>query len=138
MFAKKHKILIVEDEHETQLWLRALFTQGGYEVVTASDGAMAISSAMREEPDLMILDLGLPAGSGLFVLETVRKHPRTSMSKMPVIVFSGDKWYDKNEAFSAGATAYFTKPAGNEELLAAAEKAIQITASARQAPAAGS
>ena len=137
MSATKSKVLIVEDERETQLWLRALFTQGGYDVVTASDGAMAISTAMREAPDLMLLDLGLPAGSGVFVLETIRKHPKPSMAQMPVIVFSGDKWYDKNEAFAAGATAYFTKPATNEELLAAAEKAIQITRAARNpAPAA--
>ena len=110
----------------TLLWLKALFTHGGYECVTATDGAMGISAAMREEPDLMVLDLGLPAGSGVFVLETVRKHPREQMSRIPIIVFSGDKWYDKEEAFAAGATAYFTKPAANEELLAAAEKAIAL------------
>ena len=122
----KHKVLIVEDEPETLLWLKALFTHGGYDCVTATDGAMAVSTAMREVPDLMVLDLGLPAGSGVFVLETIRKHPREEMSQIPIIVFSGDKWYDKEEAFAAGATAYFTKPAANEELLAAAEKAIEL------------
>lgn len=126
MFGKPRKVLIVDDEREMQLWLKALFEQAGYECVTAEDGAMAISSAMREEPDLMILDLGLPAGSGVFVLETLRKHPMERMSKMPIIVFSGDKWYDKNEAFAAGATAYFTKPARNEDLLDAAEKAMAL------------
>ncbi len=126
MFETKRKVLIVDDEREMQLWLKSLFEQSGYECVTAEDGAMAVSAAMREEPDLMILDLGLPAGSGVFVLETLRKHPMERMSKMPIIVFSGDKWYDKNEAFAAGATAYFTKPASNEELLAAAEKALAL------------
>jgi len=126
MFDKKRKILIVEDERETQLWLKALFTHGGYDCVGAEDGAMAISAAMREEPDLMVLDLGLPAGSGVFVLETIRKHPLEKMSKMPVIVFSGDKWFDENEALAAGATAYFTKPASNEALLEAAEKAMAL------------
>jgi two-component system KDP operon response regulator KdpE len=126
MFGKPRKVLIVDDEREMQLWLKALFESVGYECVTAEDGAMAISTAMREEPDLMILDLGLPAGSGVFVLETLRKHPMDRMSKMPIIVFSGDKWYDKNEAFAAGATAYFTKPARNEDLLDAAEKAMAL------------
>ncbi len=126
MFGRPRKVLIVDDEREVQLWLKSLFGQAGYDCVMAEDGAMAISSAMREEPDLMILDLGLPAGSGVFVLETIRKHPMERMSKIPIIVFSGDKWYDKNEAFAAGATAYFTKPASNVELLAAAEKALAL------------
>lgn len=132
MLDAKHKVLIVEDEPQTRQWLQALFAHGGYDCVTATDGAMAVSTATREAPDLMVLDLGLPAGSGVFVLETIRKHPQDKIAKMPVIVFSGDKWYDKNEAFAAGATAYFTKPAGNEELLAAAQKAIAMSAPAPQ------
>ncbi len=124
MLNDRPKILIVEDEREMQLWLHALFSQAGYDCVTAQDGAMGISLAMREVPDLMLLDLGLPAGSGVFVLETLRKHPLEKMSKLPVIVFSGDKWFDKNEALAAGATAYFTKPAESSELLAAVEKAV--------------
>ena len=82
---------------------------------------------MRHKPDMMILDLGLPAGSGVFVLETIRKHPDEQMAKMPIIVFSGDKWYDENEALGAGATAYFTKPASSEALLEAVEKVMAIT-----------
>ncbi len=126
MFGQKRKVLIVDDEREMQLWLKALFEGSEYECYTAEDGAMAISSAMRLKPDLMILDLGLPAGSGVFVLETIRKHPQEQLAKMPIIVFSGDRWFDRDEALAAGATAYFTKPASNEELLSAAEKALAL------------
>ena len=126
MFGVKRKILIVDDEREMQLWLKALFEGAEYECFVAEDGAMAVSAAMRHRPDIMILDLGLPAGSGVFVLETVRKHPDEQLAKMPIIVFSGDKWFDENEAIGAGATAYFTKPASNEALLDAVEKAMTI------------
>lgn len=126
MHEQKRKVLIVEDENETLQWLKALFAHGGYECFSAEDGAMAVSSIMRIRPDLLVLDLGLPAGSGMFVLETVRSHPVEEIARMPVIVFSGDKWFDQNEALAAGATAFFTKPAGNEELLEAAQKAITV------------
>jgi DNA-binding response OmpR family regulator len=75
----------------------------------------AIATAQKEQPDLVILDLGLPAGDGFLVLDRLRQRPNLEM--VPVIVRSArDPQTNEDRALMAGAAAYFQKPADNDEL----------------------
>src|ERR1700727_1091015 len=96
------KILIVDDDEYLLLGLAAKLKANGYAVVTAMDGVAAIASARRETPDLIILDLGLPAGDGFLVLERLRALP--GLTATPVIVLSArDPANNERRALQAGA-----------------------------------
>lgn len=81
------KILIVEDEQPLRMALARVFKSGGYEVSVAGDAVQAVSTAVHDRPDLILLDLGLPAGSGTVVLERLRNLPTLCLT--PVIVVTG-------------------------------------------------
>jgi DNA-binding response OmpR family regulator len=87
-----------------------------YDTVQASDGYSAISVAQKEKPNLIILDLGLPAGDGYVVLE--RLQDSDALSGIPVIVLTArDPQSNEQKTLQAGAAAFFQKPADNNELL---------------------
>jgi DNA-binding response OmpR family regulator len=117
------KILIVDDDEYLLLGLAAKLKANGYAVVTAMDGVAAIASARREMPDLIILDLGLPAGDGFLVLERLRA--MTDLLTIPVIVLSAwDPINNKHRSLKAGAVAFFQKPPDNSEFLSAIRHAL--------------
>lgn len=108
------KILIADDDPQILRALRITLTAKGYQVVTANDGAQAISAAIEEHPDVFLLDLGMPNLNGLEVIEAIR-----GWSSSPILVVSGRAGAaDKVEALDAGADDYITKPFAIEELLA--------------------
>lgn len=112
----KHKILVVDDDPDLVRALRLRLRANNYEITTAGDGYSAIATAQKEHPDLIVLDLGLPAGDGFVVLERLQKSD--SLSAVPVIVLSArDPQDNEKRALKAGAAAFFQKPADNEELL---------------------
>jgi DNA-binding response OmpR family regulator len=112
----KQKILVVDDDSNLVQALRLRLVANNYEIAVAGDGYAAIATAQKERPDLIILDLGLPAGDGFVVLDRLRG--RASLSGVPVIVLSArDPETNEERALTAGATAYFQKPADNDELL---------------------
>lgn len=112
----RHKILVVDDDPDLVRALRVRLRANNYEITTAGDGYSAIASAHKERPDLIILDLGLPAGDGFSVLDRLQKSD--PLSAVPVIVLSArDPQANEEKALRAGAAAYFQKPADNEELL---------------------
>jgi len=121
------RILVVDDEPHI---LRALGTSlrgAGYEVVTATAAAEALTAAAMRPPDAVILDLVLPDGSGIDVCRELRQ-----WTDVPVLVLSavGDE-HEKVLALDAGADDYVTKPFGIDELLA------RLRAVLRRAPPAG-
>jgi DNA-binding response OmpR family regulator len=117
------KILIVDDDEYLLLGLAAKLKANGYAVVTAMDGVAAIASARRESPDLIILDLGLPAGDGFLVLDRLRA--MTDLLATPVIVLSAwDPINNKHRSLKAGAVAFFQKPPDNSEFLSAIRHAL--------------
>ena len=120
----KARVLVVEDDRETLLWLAVLLRHAGYETMAAEDGAMAMTMAVKQQPDLIILDMGLPAGNGMFVLQSVRKH--IDLCLTPVIVLTGGEDLDQATVLSAGATYFFKKPTENEVLLNAIEAALAV------------
>ena len=87
-----------------------------YETVSASDGYSAIALAQKEHPNLIILDLGLPAGNGFTVLKRLQEND--ALSHIPIIVLTArDPQGNELRSLDSGATAFFQKPADNNELL---------------------
>jgi two-component system response regulator GlrR len=119
----KGKILVVEDDTELRRGLCLRLRASGYEVVQAIDGYGATSMAVRERPDLVLLDIGLPGGDGLTVLEHYSNLP--AMSITPVIVLSGRDPYTTEPAVRKfNVAAFLRKPADNEQLINAIERAL--------------
>jgi len=119
----KNKILIIEDDQDMRRALNIRLRAHNYETVFASDAIMALSIAKKEEPDLVLLDLGLPGGSGFLVMERMKN--LASLACVPVIVVSAsDPEKNKQRALAAGAEEFFQKPVDNEELLGAIRRAL--------------
>lgn len=111
------KILVVEDDADVRRGYHILLKANRYESYFAADGVHALSEARKQQPDLIILDLGLPAGDGFTVLERLRGN--TYLSVVPVVVVSGrDIDSSMERALAAGASAYLQKPWNDHELLA--------------------
>jgi DNA-binding response OmpR family regulator len=111
------KILVVDDDPDVRLALQLRLSANHYDVIFAGDGVASISEARKHMPDLMILDLGLPAGDGFSVLERLKANEK--LSSIPVIVLSGrDRVGNRDRAIKAGARTFLQKPIANEKLLA--------------------
>lgn len=108
-------ILIVDDDEGVRRFLRTILTGQGHAIREASTVAAALDELARNRPDVVLLDLGLPDGDGLQVLQRM---PSTE-SRLPVIVLSArGQEGDKVIALDSGADDYLTKPFGAGELLA--------------------
>lgn len=112
----QRKILIVEDDRDQLLGLSAMLRLGGYDVVGATEGVAGIAKAKSDRPDLILLDLGLPAGNGFWFLETLRGS--ADVGQTPVIVLTAmDAARAKQKAFDAGADGFGQKPIDADDLL---------------------
>lgn len=110
------KILIVDDDPDLRQALRLRLRASQYDTVNAVDGYSAIAQAYKEHPDLIILDLGLPAGDGFVVLDRLQKDDK--LSRIPVVVLTArDPQSNEQRVLQCGAAAFFQKPADNAELL---------------------
>ena len=110
----KWKIMVVEDDAPVRRLITASLSAEDYTVVAAGTAAEAVQLAATQNPDIILLDLGLPDGDGVEVIEKVRLWTET-----PIIVISArDEDTDKIEALDAGADDYLTKPFSVAELLA--------------------
>ncbi len=115
------KVLVVDDEPQIRRALRTSLEAHGYEVATVGTGDEGVVSAAEAQPDLVLLDLGLPDMDGTEVIRRIR-----GFSDVPVIVLSvRELMTDKVAALDAGADDYVTKPFGMEELLARARAALR-------------
>jgi CheY-like chemotaxis protein len=116
------KILIVEDDLELLRGLSRRLKANGYNTVVATDGITAVSVALKELPDVILLDIGLPAGDGFTVMERLKSHDK--LRRVPIIVITArDPLTTRNRALSAGAQAFLLKPVENDILVAAIQKA---------------
>lgn len=108
------RVLIVDDEPEIRRFLRASLKTHRHVVFEAEDGLGAIAAVRNAQPDLMILDLGLPDLDGVEVTRRIR-----AWNQLPIIILSvRNREMEKIEALNAGADDYLTKPFGIGELLA--------------------
>jgi len=108
------KILIVDDEPQILRALRITLQARSYQIVTAGNGAEALTLAELDRPDLILLDLGLPDLDGVEVIRKLR-----TWSTVPIVILSGRmESAAKVDALDAGADDYVTKPFSVDELLA--------------------
>jgi len=120
---KRKKILIVDDDKDLRTGLAMRLRANEYDTVFAADGVSAISEAQRQQPDAILLDLGLPAGDGFLVLERLKSIPR--LASIPVLVITArDAKSNEGRAAALGAEVFLQKPFENEELLAALRKVL--------------
>jgi two-component system KDP operon response regulator KdpE len=111
---KKITVLMIEDEIHMRRMLHVCLEGNGYEVVEATTGQEGLAQALRHQPDVVLLDLGLPDGDGQDVLKRLREWSQT-----PIFVVSvRNREDDKIKALDNGANDYITKPFGTGELLA--------------------
>ena len=110
----KPLILVVEDDPSVRNLITTTLKTNDYRYVAAPNGSAAIMEATSHNPEIILLDLGLPDMDGVQVIQTVR-----SWSNVPIIVISArSEDNDKIKALDAGADDYLTKPFSVEELLA--------------------
>lgn len=128
MAEPKPTILVIEDEPPLQKFLRVTLDSQGYKVIEAVTGESGVRHAANDQPDLIILDLGLPDIDGLEVTRRVRE-----WSSIPIIIISArGKEQDKVAALDAGADDYLTKPFGVAELMARVRVALRHLAATKQ------
>jgi two-component system KDP operon response regulator KdpE len=119
-------VVLIEDEPQIRKFLRATLEGHGYRLFEATSGADGVVEVGSRQPDVVIVDLGLPDMDGLDVIRSVRE-----WTDVPVIVLSargGER--DKVTALDAGADDYVSKPFGAGELLAHIRVALRHTAGA--------
>ena len=120
------KIRIVEDDQDTRQLLKIRLQSQGYETAYAADAVTAITAAREERPDLILLDMGLPGGDGVVVMERLKTFP--ALAHIPVVVVSArEQSATERQATEAGAEAYVQKPIDNAELLGAIRSALGET-----------
>jgi DNA-binding response OmpR family regulator len=119
-------ILIVDDDPKISTALEIRFRAGGYRTLTAGDGARGLSRAVEERPDLILLDISLPAGDGLEVERKLRKLPETCSIPIIFVTASRDPGL-RAKAMDLAAAGLFDKPYDADELLAVAGHALGET-----------
>ena len=108
-------VLVIEDSPEVRDLLERLLASCPYDVLTAADGASGLDMALAHQPDIVLLDVGLPGRSGFEVAQELRRHAYQG----PVLMLTArDAVVDRVTGLDAGADDYLAKPFNNDELLA--------------------
>lgn len=103
------QILIVEDKANSRELLRTVLEQQGYAVTEASDGEDALNKIREAAPDLVLMDLQIPARNGYDVLQEIRKNP--GLEHIPVVAVTANAMPgDRERVLAAGFTSYISKP----------------------------
>ena len=121
--AMVHSILVVEDDGDLQEYLNELLLDNGYSVQSASDGVEALKSLEKSQPDLVLLDLGLPNLRGETVcLEIKKKYPDIAV----IILTAKDSISEIVYGLNLGADDYIAKPFVGDELLARIKARLRV------------
>jgi DNA-binding response OmpR family regulator len=117
------RVLVVDDDDDLTATLRTVLVASGFEVTAAADGRAALRAFHRENPDVVVLDIGLPEIDGWEVLRRMR-----DASEVPVLVLSArSEESDKVRGLHGGADDYLTKPFGPRELVARVQALLRRT-----------
>jgi len=114
-------ILYVEDNEFNLKIVRQLLSRTAYRLIEAVDGEQGVATALKELPDLILMDIQLPKMSGLDATRTLRADPKTAQTPI-IVVTSFALSGDDKKAQDAGASAYLAKPYSPRELLALIRK----------------
>ena len=124
MSEERDKIIVIEDNKEHLMALAIRLRAHGFDVVSAGDGATAMTVVNREKPDAVILDLGLPGGDGFVVLQRLRS--LASTVALPVVVVTARPAQTNPAlALEQGVVAFLQKPVKTVELMSALRKALR-------------
>jgi DNA-binding response OmpR family regulator len=117
------KILLVEDDPNVRKGMHIRLTANHYDTFFAADAIAAVAEARKHQPDLIILDLGLPGGDGLVVMQWLKAIP--ALALIPIIVVSArDSRANQHRVLQAGAQAFLQKPVDNSEFFAVIRYAL--------------
>jgi DNA-binding response OmpR family regulator len=124
-------ILLVEDNPELTLLLQRMLAEQGFEVRSARDGETGLASALENEPDLLILDVGLPRRNGFDVIQELR---RKGVSAPTLMLTGRTEIVDRVMGLNAGADDYLVKPFDPDELVARVRALLRRSASHGRVP----
>jgi DNA-binding response OmpR family regulator len=117
------KILIVDDDRQITSLLASRLKANKYEIVVAYDGAQAVAKAISEKPDLILLDMKMPAGGGISAMENLKKSADTAVT--PVIVITAYPSLEiQQKVKEMGAVDFISKPFEAEDMLSRIRKAL--------------
>jgi DNA-binding response OmpR family regulator len=120
------RVLVIDDEPDILLLCRVNLGFAGHEVLEAPDGERGMELAMRDRPDLIVLDVMLPTLDGLSILRMLRERPETS--ETPVILLTARAQLDdQTRGWEAGCAEYVTKPFSPVELAGIVARAREMT-----------
>ena len=121
------KVLVVDDDTDFLKLIKVWLQRAGYEVVVAVDGLSGLTTARKDPPDLVVLDVNMPAGGGATTLERMRN--LVQMAGVPIVVLTGaDENTTSSEFLAAGADGFCRKMDGKDEILAILEQALSASA----------
>jgi two-component system response regulator VicR len=117
------KILIVDDDKQIVMLLASRLKANKYEIIVAYDALQAVAQAFREKPDLILLDIKMPAGSGISVMDQLRNSTDTAL--IPVIVITAFPSLEiQQQVKEMGAIGFISKPFRAEDLLPRIRKVL--------------
>jgi DNA-binding response OmpR family regulator len=116
-------VLIVDDDPDIRGLLDLELRASGYSTIFARDATEAVAIARTERPDLILLDLALPGGSGFSVMETLAAGPE-GMTSQVIVVTASHPTENRDRAVELGAIGYFQKPFETGDLIDAVEAAL--------------
>ena len=120
-------ILIVEDHDDTRLMLRMILEMHGFSVLEAIDGEAAIQAAADENPDVILMDLGMPTVDGMGAMRRIREHE--TIGETPIIFLTG--WAEpraREAALAAGCNDYLVKPIELDNVISVIEHWLPLQA----------
>jgi DNA-binding response OmpR family regulator len=119
------KVLIIDDDRVSLLSISARLRASGFRTVAAADAIMATTIAKQENPDLIVLDINLPGGDGITVMQHMSSI--NTLSLTPIIIITGTESESlKKRALDSGAIAFFQKPFSLDELVGTIQKILGI------------
>ena len=120
------KILIVDDNVQIRMLVKAALMSGGYQLIEATDGEMGLETAITEMPDLVLLDVTMPKLDGFEVLQFMRKRKETEYTKVMMLTTAGQP-SDVQYGYTLGVIGYLVKPFEPAQLREAVAKALSTS-----------
>jgi CheY-like chemotaxis protein len=118
------RILVVEDNEKNMYLMSFILTKGGYEVIKCGTGEEAVETAVKEKPDLVLMDIQLPGMDGLAATKKIRESKADG--KIPIVAITSYAMTgDKERVLAAGCSGYIEKPINPETFLAEIQRFIK-------------
>ena len=118
------KVLLVDDDNDILTAMQAAFEPTGAVIESATNGNVAVELAIKNDPDVVILDMMLPGRSGFLVLEKIKARKPKDAKPYVIMITGNQGGRHKMYAESLGVSEYFNKPVKMDKLLATAERLL--------------